>query len=206
MGCGIFGFASLGGIDHLLAPFVEMTLNLSLLAIVLGLGVGLPQIYGLMNPAAFTAAVRKFPRSLTWGYVLMLLGTGWFLFNLNQESIADFAAYKKYLMAGFAAVGIGSCIFVQDFLAVRGLAVVLMLLGKLMVDTGRPHLAETPLVLIIQVWAYVLVIAGIWFTVSPWRLRDLLEWATANEQRVKTGCGLRLAFGLLVAGLGVVKF
>mgnify|MGYP001125099086 CR=1 FL=1 len=38
-------------------------------------------------------------------------------------------------------MGLGACIFVQDFLAVRGLAVVLLLLAKLMVDTGRPALA-----------------------------------------------------------------
>jgi hypothetical protein len=183
-----------------------MTLNLSLLAIVLGLGVGLPQIYGLTNPIGFAAAARKFPRSLPWGWGLMLLGTAWFLFNLSQESIADFAAYKNILVAGFAAVGIGSCVFVQDFLAVRGLAVVFLLLGKLMVDTGRPHLSHTPWVLIIQTWAYVLVVAGMWFTISPWRLRDLLEWGTANERRVKVGCGIRLAFGLFVAVLGFTKF
>ena len=35
-----------------------MTLKLSTLAITLGLGLGLPQIYGLMNPIGFTAAVR----------------------------------------------------------------------------------------------------------------------------------------------------
>ncbi len=183
-----------------------MTLKLSTLAILLGLGVGLPQIYGLMKPAAFGAAMRKFPRSLPWGYLLMLLGTGWFLYNLSQESISDFAAYKNLLFLGFAAVGIGSCIFVQDFLAVRGLAVVLLLLGKLMVDTGRPHLAETSLVLVIQTWAYVLVVAGIWLTISPWRLRDLLNWATATEQRIKLACSLRLAFGLFVAALGFAKF
>ena len=102
-----------------------MTINLSLLSIILGLGMGLPQIYGLVNPAGFGAAVRKFPRSLPWGCVLMLLGTAWFLLNLSHESISDFAAYKNVLFLGFAAVGIGSCIFVQDFLAVRGLAVLL---------------------------------------------------------------------------------
>src|SRR5262249_2377485 len=136
---------------HLLAPFVNMTLKLSVLAVLLGLGMGLPQIYGLVNPTAFGAAVRKFPRSLTWGCALMLLGTGWFLYNLSQESISDFAAYKNVLMLGFAAVGIGSCIFVQDFLAVRGLAVVLLLLAKLMVDSGRPYLSKTALVLFIQI-------------------------------------------------------
>ena len=183
-----------------------LVLNLSTLAIVLGLGIGLPQIYGFLNPTAFAATVRKFPRSLPWGYALMLLGTAWFVYNLSQESISDFAAYKNILFAGFAAVGIGSCIYVQDFLAVRGLAVVFLLLAKLMVDSGRPHLAESPLVLIIQSWAYLLVVAGIWLTISPWRLRDFLNWATANEKRVKIGCGIRLAFGLFVAVLGFAKF
>src|ERR1041385_5102294 len=174
-----------------------MTFKLSTLAVVLGLGMGLPQIYGLMKPAEFGAAVRRFPRSVPWGFALMILGTVWFLYNLSQESISDFATYKNILVALFAAVGIGSCIFVQDFLAVRGLAVVLLLLAKLMVDTGRPELGSG-WVLIFQAWAYVFVIAGIWFTMSPWRLRDLLEWGTANEKRIKIGCAVRLAFGLFV--------
>jgi hypothetical protein len=183
-----------------------LAFKLSTLAVLLGLGVGLPQIYGFLKPAAFATAVRKFPRSVPWGYALMLLGTAWFVYNLSQESISDFAAYKNLLFAGFAAVGIGSCIYVQDFLAVRGLAVIFLLLAKLMVDTGRPHLAQTPLVLIIQAWGYLLVLAGMWLTVSPWRLRDFLNWATATEKRIKVGCGIRLAFGLFVAVLGMTKY
>jgi hypothetical protein len=182
-----------------------MTFKLSTLAIVLGLGMGLPQIYGLLKPAEFAAAVRRFPRSLPWGFALMMLGTLWFLYNLSQESISDFAPYKTVLYAIFAAVGIGSCIFLQDFLAVRGLAVVFLLLAKLMVDTGRPHLGS-PWVLVFQAWAYILVIGGIWFTMSPWRLRDFLEWATASEKRIKVGCTIRLAFGLFIAFLGFVKY
>src|SRR3989442_3041017 len=112
-------------------------MKLSILAIFLGLGFGLPQIYGLMKPAKFRDAVRKFPRSEPWGYALMLLGTAWFLWNLQQENISDFASYKKALLVGFAAVGIGTCVFVRDFLAVRGFAIVLLLLAKLMVDTAR---------------------------------------------------------------------
>jgi hypothetical protein len=181
-------------------------LTLSTLAIFLGLAVSLPQVYGLINPPAFGAAVRKFPRSLFWGYTLMLLATAWFLWNVSQESISDFASYKNILLGGFAAVGIASCIYVRDFLAVRGLAVVLLLLAKLMVDTGRPHLDDTPWVLVIQVWAYILILAGMWLTISPWRLRDLLNWATANEKRIKTACAVRLAFGLFVLVLGLTAF
>src|ERR1051325_406548 len=108
-----------------------MTLKLSTLAIVLGLGMGLPQIIGIMNPKKFAGSVRKFPRNVPIGMALMLLGTAWFLWNLNQEGISDFATFKPSMMAVFGAVGVGACIYVQDFLAVRGLAVVFLLLAKL---------------------------------------------------------------------------
>jgi len=105
-----------------------------------------------------------------------------------------------------AAIGILTCVFVHDFLGARGLAVVMLLLAKLMVDTGRPYLEKTSWVLVIQAWAYVLVIAGMWVTSSPWRLRDLFAFMTATPERIRTGCIIRLAFGLSVALLGVLKF
>jgi hypothetical protein len=45
-----------------------------------------------------------------------------------------------------------------------------------------------------------------WFTVSPWRLRDLLSWGTATDNRIRIGCGMRLAFGLFVVILGLIVF
>ena len=179
-------------------------MKLSTLSILLGLGMGLPQIYGLLNPAKFREGVRKFPRSEPCGYALMLLGTVWFLWNLNGENISDFAAYKKAMLIGFGAVGVATCIYVRDFLAVRGLAIVFLLLAKLMVDTAR--WADTGWRLVIVTWAYALVVAGMWFTISPWRLRDLLNWATATDTRIRVGSGVRLAFGLFVAVLGLTVF
>jgi len=182
----------------------DMQIKISTLAMALGVLVILPEIYGILNPAGFAAWVRKFPRSLPWGIFFMLLGTAWFIFYLNQESISDFAAYKPMLLAGFAAVGVASCIYVQDFLAVRGFAVVLLLLAKLMVDTAR--WVQTDWRLVIVVWAYVMVAEGIWFTIYPWHMRDLLNWGTANEKRVRTGSWFRLAFGLFVVLLGLTVF
>jgi hypothetical protein len=181
-----------------------MEIKLSTLAVILGLIVALPQVYGLLKPAEFAANVRKFPRSLPWGVALMLLGTAWFLYYFSLESVSDFNAYKPMLMCFFGAVGVASCFFVQDYLAVRGLAVVLMLAAKLMVDNAR--WADTDWRLVIISWAYLLVAAGIWFTIWPWHMRDLLNWGTANEKRVRVGSGLRLAFGLLVTVLGLTAF
>ena len=181
-------------------------MKLSYLSLLLGIGLITPGILGITKPAQLAAAARKFPRNYPLGIVLMLLATGWFVWNVNNEPIADFSAYKSAMLIGFAAVGVGACIFVRDFLAVRALAVLFLLLAKLMVDTGRPHLSESPFVLIIQTWAYVLVVAGIWFIVTPWKLRDLLEFTTANETRVRIGSGIRLLFAMFILVLGLTAF
>ena len=179
-------------------------IKLSTLSILLGLVVVAPNVYGVLKPAALAAAARKFPRHIPIGVALMLLATVWFVFNVSQESLSDFTRMKSLFYLLFAAVGLGSCVFVHDFLAVRGLAVVLLLLGKLMVDTAR--WADTEWRLVIVTWAYVMVVAGMWFTVAPWRLRDLIGWATATEQRTRMLSAARLAFGLFVLLLGLTVF
>src|SRR5829696_4751303 len=99
-------------------------LKLSTLSVILGLIVALPSLFGLFKPKAFAEAARKFPRYTPVGYVLMILGTVWFLYYVRLESVADFASMKKIFYFLFTAVGIGACIFVRDLLPVRGLAVV----------------------------------------------------------------------------------
>jgi hypothetical protein len=180
--------------------------SLSTFAIGLGLILALPAVFGLVAPEKFRTALREFPRSIAWGWFLMLLGTAWFVFNVSQEKIADFESYKKILLGFFAAVGIASCIFVRDFLAVRGAAVVLLLLAKWMVDTGRPLLGISGWVVLWQAWAYIFIVAAIWLTISPWRLRDLITWITASERRIRITCGTRLAFCLLMVLLGATVY
>jgi hypothetical protein len=180
------------------------SLKLSTLAMVLGLFYGLPHLYGLVKPAAFGEALRKFPRYTPIGYPLMLAATAWFLYNLSLETVSDFASFKPVLYALFGAIGVGACVFVKDFLPVRGLAVVMLLLAWLMVNSAR--WIDTPWRLVITIWAYVWIIAGMWFTISPWRLRDLINWATATEKRTRLVSGVRLAFGIFVAVLGLTVF
>lgn len=181
-----------------------LQIKLSTLSIILGLAATLLNVYGVIKPAAFAAAARKFPRCTPVGYVLMIVSTIWFVANVSHEAVADFASFKPALYALFVAVGFGSCLFVKDFLPVRGLAVFLLLLAQLMVDTARR--VDTSWRLVITTWAYLMVLGGMWFTVSPWKLRDLINWATANEQRTRLFSGVRTAFGLLVLCLGLTIF
>src|SRR6185295_10516989 len=112
-------------------------LKLWMVTVLLGLVLTALNIYGVLKPAEFGAALRKFPRYTPAGYILMVLATLWFLAYVKQESIADFASFKPVLLLLFALVGLGACLFVHDFLPVRGLAVVFLLLAKLIVDTAR---------------------------------------------------------------------
>lgn len=181
-----------------------MSVKLSTLSVCLGLSFAALNSIGLLNPVGFGASARKFPRSIPVGAILTLAGTAWFIWNVNHESLADFDSLKPMLFTLFVGVGLGTCIFVQDFLAVRGLSVLFLLLAKLMVDTQRWAASEWRLV--IASWAYLMVLGGIWFTVSPWRARDIINWSTANETRTRLTCGIRFAFGLFVAALGFTVF
>ncbi len=174
------------------------------MSVALGVLLGAPPVFGLTRPAQFTAGARAFARNLPVGVVLMLLGTAWFLYYFSLEAIADFASMKPYMMAGFGAVGVGACFYLQDYLAVRGLAVVLLLLGKLMADTAR--WAETDWRLVIVSLAYVFVVSGMWLTVYPWHLRDLLNWATASPGRTRVVNAAGLALALLILVLGLTAF
>lgn len=179
-------------------------MTLSTLAILLGAAICTLSLFGVLQPALVTRHARAFPRNENIGFLLMGLGTAWFLYNLNNEAIADFAAYKKIMLIGFGAIGVLTCIFVRDFLAVRGLAVCLLLLAWFTLN--RTRWADSPARLLLVVMAYIWVICGMWFTVSPWRLRDLIHWWTTNEQRVRFGSIAKVALGAVILILGLTAF
>lgn len=183
---------------------MAMHVSLSNLAIVMGTIMAVINFLGLVNPGAFTKMARKLPRSTFWGGLLVLLSTAWFVQNLKQENIAEFESLKPTLYALFVGVGVGTCVFVRDLLGARGVGVFLLLLGKLMVDTAR--WADSSWRLVIVCWAYVFVIAGMWFTIYPWHLRDLIYFGTATPKRTRILGGLKMAFGLFVIVLGVMVY
>lgn len=179
-------------------------MTFSTITILLGVGYLLPQIYALVNPEGFRKKARAFPRNLGAGYFLTMVATLWFLYYVQLEQIADFAMWKKYMLGGFAALGVGVCIYLKDFLAIRGLAVFLLLLAKAVCDSGR--WVESDLRLFVITWAYLWIIVGMWWTISPWRGRDWIEWNVCNDTRLRILSGLRAAFSIAVVVMGATVF
>ena len=175
------------------------TLTLFLAALTVG-----PAVYGLMNPGSLAEFARGLARNVTAGYILIAVGTVWFIVILEGETLADFEAYKFKMQVFFALLGVGACIYLKDFLAVRGMAVVLLLLAKLTIETAR--YADTSWRLVLIVMAYIWIVSGMVFTVSPWRFRDAMDWKFSDEDRTRKMCVVRLLMGLLLLGLGLTVF
>jgi hypothetical protein len=142
----------------------------------------------------------------------MLAATLWFLWNIKIEDMADYREIKHWFYLGFGAVGIGSCFFLRDFLAVRGLAVFMLLLAKLMLDTQRTYMLDASEAqmsewrLVFAVWAYLIIVMSMWLVISPWRMRDMIEWMLAKSGRLAAKSWFRLGFGILLIALGLTVF
>jgi hypothetical protein len=111
---------------------------------------------------------------------------------------------KTYVYAFLAATYVGLIVLKFDFLAVRGLAILLLMLAKVVVDSANQ--VDTQWRLVMTVIAYIWAIAGMWFTVSPYRMRDMIDWATATDGRCRALCGLGCAVGAFLIGLGVFVY
>lgn len=179
-------------------------MTLSVLSSVLGVLIGGPQLWQLAKPAEWRRWSAGFPRSKPIGYVLVLAATAWFLLYVSQETLADFSRFKPYMLAGFGAIGVLTCVYVSDFLAARGLAALLLLAAKLMVDTARWHPSEWRWV--VTTLAYVWVFFGMWLTISPWRLRDFIAWHNQTDGRIRACALARLALAVVLLGLGLTVF
>tara|TARA_B100001964_G_C14105631_1_gene541387 strand:- start:466 stop:1014 length:549 start_codon:yes stop_codon:yes gene_type:complete len=178
--------------------------TLSSLSLILGVICVAKGVWGIACSDKSIEFVKAFPRNDNAGYVTILAAMAWFLLILKGESMSDFERYRIHFNGFILITGIGACIYLKDYLAVRGSAVLMILLAKLIVDTARWHESDWRLVLVTL--AYIMVVTGMWFTASPWRMRDLIQWATAEEGRFKKLCIGRVAFGILLVVLGLVIF
>lgn len=156
-------------------------------------------LLGRVNAAA--AIARAFPRSEIASYITMGAASVWFLYRVLQLGEADFGAYRMYLFAGFATVAVLSFVYVKDFLAVRGLAILILLAAWVLLTPA--YLQEPATRLFLVGLVYLAIVIALYLGVSPFRLRDFFKWLFATELRPRVLGGVLLGYGIL---LNVVAF
>jgi len=144
------------------------------------------------------ASIKAFPRSQTAAYLLMGTAAAWFLYNVTQLGPADFGQYKELLFLLFLVVAVGSFYFVPDFLAVRGLAALILLIAGVVLKVGYMHFEAAALIL--KTFVYMMIVAALVLGASPYKLRDFFDWLYKSSRRPRVFGGLFAAYGLLLVG------
>lgn len=161
--------------------------------LLLALGVPL-----LLNHSGFAAALKAFPRSTAASYIFFGAGAAWFLYEMWNLSPADEIIPRKYLFGGFLVVALLSFKCVPDFLAVRGLAAVI-LMGAMPLLTAGYMNYEPGQIVLYKIAVYLAIAAAIWLGAQPWRLRDFIQWIFAQPGRARGVGGAVAGYGLLLA-------
>ncbi len=150
----------------------------------------------LFWPGAAPAA-KALPRSSAAAWALFGLGALWFLWRLSRTGEADLIFFQTPMpvIIGFGALAVLAFIYTPDFLAVRGLSV-LILLGAEPLLRAAYMKWDHPQRLLMVTAVYVDLAAALYLAAYPFRLRDFFDWLFRRPGRPKLFGAILLAYGL----------
>ena len=154
----------------------------------------------LLNSAGYAAMLRTLPRSTAAGNVFFTIGAAWFIYNIAHLGEADLIIPKSYMLAAFALIAVLSLIYMREFLAVRGLAALVLVGAMPLLDAGYMNFEHAQIVLY-KIAVYLGITAAIWLAAQPWRLRDFFGWMLAMPTRTRAVGGALTTFGVLLAAV-----
>ncbi len=149
------------------------------------------------NGAPLAAGARALPRSKAGSWILFGLGAAWFLWRLSRTGESDLIFFKtpRPVMLGFGVLAVLAFIYTPDFLAVRGLCV-LMLLGAEPLLYAAYMEWTHPQRLLMVTAVYAGLTAALYLAAYPFRLRDFLDWLFRTPKRPRLVGAILLAYGL----------
>jgi len=178
-------------------------LSLRSAGIVAGAFLVLISLPGLLKPDLAPIA-QRFPRSRLAGLILITLDLLWTLWLLATIEMGEFAAFRRPLLI---AVPIGYVLvlrFVDEFLAVRALGILCLLIAEPLLDAA--FFRQEPGRLLVTLLAYFLIVAGLFWVMMPYILRDKINWAARSAARWRLLHGLALAYGAVILGFALTKY
>ncbi len=166
-------------------------------------------LFMLFKPDFSKAWLKKLPRNYNAGVIVICLAMSWFWLLLAPEqnsvmpllselsrNLAEFNALKPILRLVVPVFCIGMCLYVREFLFVRGLGMLtLMAAGPLLQGA---MFKDEPTRILIPLFAYAILIFGMFCVGMPYLFRDLVNWVTADNKRWNLAVGAGLLYGIAV--------
>jgi hypothetical protein len=161
-------------------------------------------LWGLARPTASQAAARSLPRSRVAGFVLLTIAFFWSFWLLATMEMGEFSSFRKPLLfilpVGFLLV----LRFVDEFLAARALGILFLLGAEPLLDAAffRNETSR----LLVTVFAYILIVAGLFWVTMPYLLRDQINWSARTTGRWRFTHGLLFLYGAAILACAVTRY
>lgn len=159
---------------------------------------------GLIKPEVSQAAASRLPRSRVAGFVLLTLAFFWSFWLLATMEMGEFSGFRKPLLIimpiGFLLV----LRFVDEFLAARALGILFLLAAEPLLDAAFFRNEASRLLL--TVFAYVLIVIGLFWVTMPYLLRDQINWSARTHARWRLTHGIALVYGAAILACAVTRY
>lgn len=149
-------------------------------------------LLGMVKPD-FARVLMQFPRSRIAGVVLLTICLAWTMWLLVTIQMGEFAGFRRPLLIGLPVGYVLAIFFVDEFLAVRALGILCLLAAEPLLDAAFLRYETSRL--LVTVFAYLLIIAGLFWVAIPYVLRDQINWSARSVFRWRCLHALALIYG-----------
>jgi hypothetical protein len=170
-------------------------LSLQTAGIIAGTFLVLISLPGLLKPSLGSVA-QKFPRSHVAGVFLLTICLVWTFWLLATIQMGEFSSFRRPLLIALP-IGYGLVLrFVGEFLAVRALGILCLLAAEPLLDAAFLRYESSRL--LVTVFAYLLILAGLFWVAIPYLLRDQINWSTRSVFRWRCLHVIALIYGCVI--------
>ena len=151
----------------------------------------------LSNNTAVSSGAKALPRSRRGAWIFFGAGVVWFIWRLQRLGEADliFFSRPQPVMIGFGILAVLAFIYASDFLAVRGLCVLVLLASEPLLYAAYMEYSHPQRLLMVTA-VYLALALALYFAAAPYRVRDFFEWLFRVPSRPRLLGAILLAYGL----------
>jgi hypothetical protein len=160
-------------------------------------------VFGLMKPD-FAQAAKRFPRSRVAGVVLLTICLAWTLWLVATIQMGEFSSFRRPLLIALPIGYVLALVFVDEFLAVRALGILCLLAAEPLLDAAFLRYETSRL--LVTVFAYLLIIAGLFWVAIPYVLRDQINWIARSAFRWRCVHAIELIYGGVILGFAFTQY
>ena len=158
---------------------------------------------GFIKPD-FAGAAKRFPRSRAAGVVLLTICLVWTFWLVATIQMGEFSSFRRPLLIALPIGYVLALLFVDEFLAVRALGILCLLAAEPLLDAAFLRYETSRL--LVTVFAYLLIVAGLFWVAIPYVLRDQINWSARSVFRWRCLHAIALVYGGVILGFTFTQY